>query len=94
MEDVASGETTLLIEIFFAIPGAPLLVWNTKSLTVAETHVLGVTQFVVLKSSSCTSNNKISHYLTSDNSFLAIETLDFSFHPRKLLPSVLVHTYL
>ena len=96
VEDVAPGETTLLIEVFFTIPGTPLLARNTKSLTVNETHVLDVSVFVVLKSSSYTSIqiNSICHYLTSRNSFLAIETLYFSFLPRNLLPSELARTYL
>ena len=36
MEDVASREGRLLVVVFFTIPGTPLCLWNTKSLTVCE----------------------------------------------------------
>jgi hypothetical protein len=51
--DVASGESALLIEVLLAVPGAILHLWYSKTLSVCESHVLHVAEFVVCESTSC-----------------------------------------
>ena len=52
MPDVTSCKRRLLIEVFLAIPCAPVLVWYSKSFTVGKSHILDVAVVIVLKSSS------------------------------------------
>ena len=52
MPDHATGESALLVEVLLAVPGAPLHLGHTKTLTIGETHVLGIAKIVVLKSAS------------------------------------------
>ena len=56
MPDVATAVTRLLIEVLFTIPGSVLHLWHTKTLSVDESDVLGVSEFVVCESSSYESN--------------------------------------
>ena len=51
--DVASCEGALLIEVLLAIPCAILHLGHSKTLSVCESHVLHVAEFVVCKSTSC-----------------------------------------
>lgn len=52
MPDVATGVSTLLVEVLLAVPGSPLHLGHTETLSESETHVLGVASLVVLKSTS------------------------------------------
>ena len=52
MPDVTTDVRGLLIEILLTIPSSPLLLGDSKSLSKAQTHVLGVSLFVVSQTSS------------------------------------------
>ena len=56
VENITSCKRRLLVEVFFAIPGSPVLVWHSQPFSVAKSHVLDVAVVIVLKSSSYTSN--------------------------------------
>ena len=50
--DVASCEGLLLVEVLLTVPGSPLLLGHTQTLAERESHVLLVSEFVMLKSTS------------------------------------------
>jgi len=52
VQDVTAGKGTLLVEVLLAVPGAPLHLGHTKTLSVCKSHVLGVAKFVVSQTSS------------------------------------------
>ena len=52
MPDVASRIRCFLIEVLFSVPSSPLLLGYTQTFAKCESHVLLVTEFVVLKSTS------------------------------------------
>ena len=56
MPNISTAVTRLLIEVLFTIPGSVLHLWHTKTLSVDESDVLGVSEFVVGESSSYESN--------------------------------------
>ena len=45
--DVTTHITFLLVEVVFTIPGLVHHLWNTKTLSINESHVFGVAQLVV-----------------------------------------------
>ena len=50
--NVATGIGALLVKVLLAVPGAPLHLGHAETLTVSETHVLGIAEIVVLKATS------------------------------------------
>ena len=47
MPDVASAESTLVIEVLLSIPSSVLLLWYSKTLSVGESHVFHVSKLVM-----------------------------------------------
>ena len=52
VQNVTAGISTLLVKVLLAVPGALLHLGHTEALSVCKSHVLGVAEFVVSKSSS------------------------------------------
>ena len=52
MPDVASAETLLGVEVVLSVPGLVHHLGDSETLSVCESHVLGVAQFVVRQSTS------------------------------------------
>ena len=57
VENHTTSEGSLLVEVLLAIPRSPALLWHTETLTVSESHVLGVSVVVGLKASSYTNKD-------------------------------------
>ena len=52
MPDVPSGEPLLLVEIRLPVPCPELLLGHSQTLTVHQTHVLSIAEFVMSQSTS------------------------------------------
>ena len=59
MQDVASSETSLIIEVFLSVPCSVLHLWNSHTFSVCKSHVLHISGFVVSKASSYWINNRL-----------------------------------